>query len=325
MPTPWDSIKILADPTRLRILRLVAQEELAVNELQEILEMGQSRISSHLAQLRQGGAVADRRDGKKTYYSLDADIPAPVRAVIDAALAALDHEPEVKADAKSLARIVEKRRHRAEEYFNTVAGRLGKNYCPGRSWEAIGHLLFQLVPRIRIADLGAGEGVISQLLAAHAAFIHCIDNSPRMVEVGRQLAQKHGIENLEYRLGDIEDVPLPDASVDLALLSQALHHAQHPEKALREAHRILKPNGKLLVLDLKQHTFEKARELYADQWLGFSENQLCDWLARAGFQKIQAGVVARETTAPHFETLLASAEKGTAPQPHNTPTTPPRT
>ncbi|MDR2863902.1 MAG: metalloregulator ArsR/SmtB family transcription factor [Puniceicoccales bacterium] len=309
MATPWDFLKILADRTRLRILRLLAQEELAVNEMQEILEMGQSRISTHLASLRKGGAVSSRRDGKKTYYALNAGLTPSVRTVLEAALASISHEPDVRTDTRNLARCVEKRRHATEEYFDAVAGRLGKNYCPGRSWEAIGHLLFQLVPRLCIADLGAGEGVISQLLARQAEFVHCIDNSVRMVEVGSQLAAKHDIGNLKYRLGDIEDVPLDDASVDIALLSQALHHAQHPEKALREAHRILKPGGKLLVLDLKQHTFEKARELYADRWLGFSENQLCDWLVHVGFKKIQANVIVREKDPPHFETLLASAIK----------------
>jgi ArsR family transcriptional regulator len=309
MPTPWDALKTLSDPTRLRILRLLGQEELSVGELQEILEMGQSRISSHLALLRQSGLVTDRRDGKKTYYAPDPALPASVRAVFDAAITAVAREPAALADSRNLARAVEKRRRHAEEYFNAIAGRLGKNYCPGRSWEALGRMLLHLVPRIRVADLGAGEGVISRLLARRAEFVHCIDNSSRMVEVGAQLAARHNIKNLEYRLGDIERVPLDAASVDLALFSQSLHHARHPENALREAFRILKPGGTLLVLDLKQHNFEKARELYADQWLGFPENQLCEWMERAGFHGIRAEVVFRETDPPHFETLFASAEK----------------
>ncbi len=309
MPSPWDVIKILAASTRFRSLRLIEQEELAVNELQEILEMGQSRISSHLALLRQSELVTDRREGKKTFYSLAPGIPAEARGVITTAFDAVAREPDVCADAQNLERILEKRRRLSEEYFNAVAGRLGRNYCPGRSWEAVGHMLFHLVPHIRIADLGAGEGIISQLLAKHAEFVYCIDNSPRMVDVGRQLAQKHGFENLEYRLGDIEEVPLDDASVDLALLSQALHHATHPEKALREAYRILKPGGKLLLLDLRRHNFEKARELYADRWLGFSENTLCDWLTRTGFRQVRAEIVARESEEPHFETILASGLK----------------
>lgn len=309
MATPWDTLKLLADATRVRILRLVAREELAVTEIQDILEMGQSRISSHLALLRSADLVLDRRDGKKTFYSLHPDLTAPVRAVLDAAFESIAREAEVKADAKSLARIIERRRHAAEEYFNTVAGRLGKNHCPGRSWEAIGHMLFRLIPRVRIADLGAGEGVISQLLARRAEFVHCIDNSPKMVEFGRKLAEQHGIRNLEYKLGDIDDVPLPDASVDIALLSQALHHSPHPERALAEAHRILKPGGQIVILDLRRHSFEKARELYADYWLGFSENALADMLAKAGFRSVTIEIVAREPDEPHFETLLACADK----------------
>ena len=309
MATPWDTLKILSDATRVRILRLLSREELAVTEIQDILEMGQSRISSHLALLRAADLVLDRRDGKKTFYSLHPELPASVRAVLDAAFETVSREAEVKADAKALARVIERRRHATEEYFNTVAGRLGKNYCPGRSWEALGHMMFRLVPRVRIADLGAGEGVISQLLARNAEFVHAIDNSEKMVEFGRKLAEQHGIRNLEYKLGDLEDVPLDDASVDIALLSQALHHAQHPEKALAEAFRILRPGGRVVLLDLRRHTFEKARDLYADYWLGFSENALADMLAKAGFKGVSVEVVSREVQEPHFETLLAVGEK----------------
>src|SRR5581483_8015818 len=186
-------------------------------------------------------------------------------------------------------------------YFNLIAGRLGKNYCPGRSWEAIGHLALRLTPSIDIADLGAGEGLLSQLLAQRARQVWCIDNSPGMVEVGTALAQKNGLVNLTYKLGNIESVPLPDKSVDLAILSQALHHAQHPQAAVDEAFRILRPGGQILILDLNEHTFEKARELYADVWLGFKESALHGFLKRAGFGKVEVNAVAKEAAEPHFE------------------------
>ena len=166
------------------------------------------------------------------------------------------------------------------------------------------------MPSIVVADLGAGEGLISQLLAHRARRVWCIDNSPRMVEVGTDLAKKNGLANLAYKLGDIEDVPLPDRSVDLAILSQALHHAIRPQTAVNEAFRILRPGGQLLVLDLKEHAFEKARELYADVWLGFKESALHGFLKRAGFSKVEVTVVSRETAEPYFETLLASGAKG---------------
>jgi ubiquinone/menaquinone biosynthesis C-methylase UbiE/DNA-binding transcriptional ArsR family regulator len=309
MNASWDTLKILSDPTRVRLLALLLTEELSVAELQEILGMAQSRISSQLALLRQADLVSDRREGKKAFYSIRAQTDPRQLGLVRSACDAVSDLPELAEDRANLARILARRRKQSEAYFNFIAGKLGKNYCPGRSWEAIGHLALRLTPAITIADLGAGEGLISQLLARRAARIWCIDNSPRMIEVGTDFAAKNGLANLTYKLGDIESVPLPDASVDLAILSQALHHAQHPQKAVAEAHRILKPGGQVLILDLKSHTFEKAHELYADVWLGFKESELHAFLHKAGFQHLDITTVAKEPSEPHFETLLASGTK----------------
>ena len=309
MADSWETLKLLADSTRIRILSLLTREELSVAELQEVLNMGQSRISSHLGLLRQGELVHDRREGKKTFYALNRRFDPQGLALMEAACASVDGSEQIVSDYANLKRILEKRKQQSEQYFNSVAGRLCKNYCPGRSWEAIGHFLLHLTPKIRIADLGAGEGLISQLLARRAERVTCVDNSPKMVEFGRELAKKNGFSNLDYQLGDIEEVPLKDESVDLALLSQALHHAQHPETAVQEAFRILQPGGELIIVDLLEHQFEKARELYADIWLGFSENTLYQFLKNAGFRKIEVTVVACESVEPNFQTVLASGVK----------------
>lgn len=309
MADSWETLKLLADSTRVRILSLLTREELSVAELQEVLDMGQSRISSHLGLLRQGELVLDRREGKKTFYAINQSFDVQGLALMRAACASVEASEQIVSDCANLKRILEKRKQQSEQYFNSVAGRLGKNYCPGRSWEAIGHFLLHLTPKIKIADLGAGEGLVSQLLARRAEQVTCIDNSPKMVEFGRELAKKNGFSNLSYQLGDIEQVPLKDASVDLALLSQALHHAQHPELAIQEAFRILKPGGELIIIDLLEHQFEKARELYADVWLGFSENTLYQFLKSAGFRQIEVNVVAREPEEPNFQTVLASGVK----------------
>jgi len=310
MADSWEILKLLADSTRVRILSLLSREELSVAELQEILDMGQSRISSHLGLLRQGELVTDRREGKKTYYAINPGFNSEGAELLRSACRAVDGTSRITEDKANLNRILEKRKRIAEEYFNSVAGRLGKNYCPGRSWEAIGHFLLHLVPKITIADLGAGEGLVSQLLARRAEKVICVDNSPKMVEFGIELAEKNGFTNLTYELGDIEEIPLEAGSVDLALLSQALHHAQRPQLAVEEAYRILKPGGKLIVLDLLEHDFEKARELYADVWLGFSENKLYGFLKEAGFQRIEVNVVAKEKEDPQFETVMAGGTKG---------------
>ena len=310
MNASWDILKILSDPTRLRLLALVMREELSVAELQEILNMGQSRISSQLALLRTVNLVTDRREGKNAFYSFRNHLPEKTQALIKAAVESVSELPVVADDRENLDRILQKRRRTQEQYFNLIAGRLGRNYCPGRSWEAIGHLALRLTPSIDIADLGAGEGLLSQLLAHRARQVWCIDNSPRMIEVGTSLARKNGLANLVYKLGDIESMPLADKSVDLAILSQALHHAQHPQIAVDEAFRILRPGGQILILDLNEHTFEKARELYADVWLGFKESALHAFLKKAGFGKVEVTMVAREAEEPYFETLLASGTKG---------------
>jgi ArsR family transcriptional regulator len=296
----------LHDPTRLRILALLEEEELSVAELQEILHLGQSRISTHLAHLRRVGLVQPRREGKRTYYSLVKKLDRDSRQILDSALLTLAEVPGALADAASLKLVLDKRRASAREHFNRVAGRLGKSFCPGRTWTEIGPLLAQLIPRVVVADLGAGEGWLSQLLARRAEKVIAVDNSPKMVAFGRAEAKKKGIANLEFRLGDLAEPPIPERSVDVVLLSQALHHAANPQQAVTAAAKLLRKGGRLVVLDLNQHHFDPARELYGDHWLGFSEADLREWLNTAGLREIEVQLLAPEDEPPHFQPTLAS-------------------
>jgi ArsR family transcriptional regulator len=311
MASTINFLRLLADPTRLRLMLLLEQEELSVAELQEILGMGQSRISSHLAQLKRAGVVQDRRAGKNVYYGLTtAPERNSTRAKVNELTRILAREmPETVRDRTALKVTLRKRQDKAREYFDQLAGKFGRSYCPGRSWQALAHTMIALLPPLSVADLGAGEGTLSQLLAKNARKVIAIDNSPKMVEFGSQLAKKHGFKNLEYRLGDIEDPPIAKNSVDLAILSQALHHAIHPQQAIAAAHLILKRGGRLVILDLLSHRFERARQLYADHWLGFSEVQLHQFLEKSGFREIEVNVVAREKQSPHFQTVFATGVK----------------
>ncbi len=300
------ALKVVADPTRVRILRLLGRDELAVAELQEILSIGQSTLSSHLAQLRQVGLVEDRKSGKHVRYSLRHPVPAPLAGLLEEAGREIG---EIRHDEEALGLVLEKRRQRTRAYFDELAGRFGRHYMPGRSWKAVAEALLALLPEVDAADLGAGEGAVAFLLARRARRVRAVDSSPQMVEYGKRLAAERGFANVEYRLGDLERLPLEDSSVDVAFFSQSLHHAQHPERAVAEAWRILRPEGRVVVLDLARHNREEARELYADEWLGFSEVEMRRFLRAAGFEGIETSVVHREEQPPHFETLLAVASK----------------
>lgn len=302
-------LSILTDQTRLRILAVLETVELSVAELQDVLRTGQSRISSHLSLLKSNGLLQTRRDGQRIYYRWATPLNHETNQLLTIGLKAAKEIATAREDQKSLQSVLKKRQESSRTYFNTIAGRLGKHYCPGRSWEAVGHLLLQLTPPLVIADLGAGEGLLSQLLAPRSKKVIAIDNSPRMVEVGSELAKSNGLTQLEYRLGDLEAPPITANSVDLTILSQALHHATQPQQALHAAYKILKKGGRVLILDLNQHSFEKARTLYADLWLGFSENELQHMLHQAGFKEISTSIVAKEKEPPHFQTLLALATK----------------
>jgi SAM-dependent methyltransferase len=299
MPSMLKSLKLLSDPTRLRILMLVEHEALFVAELQEILGMGQSRISTQLSLLKTEGLVSDERSGKNNIYTCAADSD-----LMEVARLAAAEVPEVAADETALRHLLRKRKDSSRAYFDELAGRFGKDYVPGRSWKALAEALIKVLNYNVVADLGAGEGTLAQLLAQRAEKVIAVDLSPKMVEFGQNLAIQNGLSNLEYRIGDIETPPIENNSLDLAVLSQALHHAEHPQRALDAALRILKPGGRLIVLDLLLHTFEEARQIYADRWLGFSESDLATMMEKSGFVQIETVVADRESEAPKFQTLL---------------------
>ena len=298
--------RLLADPGRVRILLLLEKEELSVAELQSVLGAAQSSLSTNLAQLKQAGLVEDRRTGKSIQYKLKSGAGEWLHQTLHAAIGEI---PEASEDLRSLELVLRKRQEKMRTYFDGLAGRFGREYVPGRSWKGLAETLLKLLPPMVIADLGAGEGTFSQLLAHRAQLVIAVDNSEKMVEFGRDLARRHGVANLEYRHGDLEAPPIDEGSVDLAFFSQSLHHAPHPRKAVDAAYRILKPGGRIVVLDLVRHNFEEAREMYADLWLGFAEVEIEDFLKRAGFQNIETSTVHKEEQPPYFETLLGVGVK----------------
>jgi ubiquinone/menaquinone biosynthesis C-methylase UbiE len=309
MSSTLKSLRALSDPTRLRLMALLERDELSVNELQEITRLGQSRISTHLGLLSDCALVQARREGKRTFYRLNPQATGATGEFIQLAFRGAQELPEHGGDQINLKRVVNRRREHAQVYFNQIAGRFDRVYGPGRSWQAFGHLLLRILPPLVVADLGAGEGLLSELLARRCKKVIAVDNSEKIVAFGAAKAKKNGLKNLEFRQGDLQNPPIEPNSVDLVILSQALHHAEIPAAAIAATHKILRPRGQILILDLLKHNFDKARELYGDRWPGFAESDLHRWLDEASFKKIEISVVAREEQPPHFQTILASGEK----------------
>jgi ArsR family transcriptional regulator len=299
-------LRALADETRMRILHLLAQEELSGTDLMEILNMGQSRISTHLALLKEVGLVQDRKAGRRTFYSI---APGPAAGFWENVQGANTSAPEFEADAAGLRALRERNRSERRAYFDRVAASFGEELLPGRTWEGLARAVLQLAPRTRYADLGIGDGLLTLMLAEVAAQVTAVDISAEMLAQLATRAKAKGFTNIEYVEGDIEDLPLSDASHDVVVASQALHHARTPARCLAEAQRLLVRGGRLLVIDLLAHNEEWVREKLGHLHLGFTEHGLEELVAQAGFEKVRVVRAARDPQPPHFMTLVATAVK----------------
>jgi SAM-dependent methyltransferase len=300
--------RLLGDEARVRLLRLLARERLNVKELTAILGIAQSGVSRHLGLLRESRLVTEERDGGFAYYRLAPDGPAELGelwAALQQQLMDAGDDALARADE---ARLQEVLRLRKEDFVRH--GRANGQLVPGRSWAAWARGLGHLLPPMVVADLGCGEGYLTIEAAAWAKRVIAVDRSPEVLRRARALARKRGVRNIVWKQGEIERVPVGDGEVDLVLLSQALHHAADPERALVEARRILRPKGRLLVLDLREHDQAWVTGL-GDRWLGFRDDTLTKLLRAAGFTQPRIQVGARLKGDP-FTVLVASATKGTA-------------
>lgn len=288
--------RLLGDEARLRILRLLERERLNVSELTSILGIAQPGVSRHLRLLKEGGLVQEERDRGWTYYGL-----ASAPEALGRAWEMLRQEIRSLESKGDDARLQEILRHRKEEFTHE------RGLVPGKSWAAWARALGHLLPALRVADLGCGEGYLALEAARWAKHVIAVDVSDRALEGAKTLAQARSIRNLSFKKGEIEDLPLDDASVDVALLSQALHHAKDPACAIREAARVLAPGGTLLLLDLKSHKEEWVRKL-GDKWMGFDEESLRSMMRQAGLRDLDVEIGASRRGDP-FQVIVASGRK----------------
>lgn len=299
-------LQLLGEPTRVRLLALVAEHELTVAELTTITELGQSSVSTHLGKLRESGLVRDRRAGASTYYALD-DGAMPEEARKLWALVAGDVKDHVlEADRQRSAKVLAGR-EREDAWPDALAGQMERYYSPGRTWEATARGLVGLTRLGDVLDAGSGDGTIAELLAPQARRITCLDRSQRMIDAAR--ARLARFDNVEVRVGDVHELPFDDASFDEVLLFNVLTHAVTPGRALGEAARVLRQRGRLVVITLDAHEHEGVAASYREVHRGFAPDKLRRMLQRAGLAVSRCEVTSREKRPPHFQIVTAFANK----------------
>ncbi len=297
------TLNLLGDESRIRLCALLRERELSVGDLVRVTGISQSRVSTHLARLREGGFVRDRRDGQYAYYALASDaLPATTRALLDEA--ASTDDPTLEGDRKRLSELDAERRGELPESF---AGAMDRHYSPGRTWQSFVVGLAALLRLGDVLDVGSGDGSAASFVAPYCKSLTCVDTSARMVEAARERLAKH--PHAEVSVADGEALPMRAASFDTVILFHTLTYAEHPPRVVEECARVLRPGGRLVVLTLAQHEQHELTAPYGERHAGFSPRGLRAALSRAGLDVTFADVAAREAKKPHFEVVLAVGEK----------------
>jgi ArsR family transcriptional regulator len=306
LPETLDAFHLLGDPTRVRLLALLAERELSVAELTQITELGQSRVSTHLGRLREAGVLRDRRDGASVRYALrEGGLPEQIERAWAVVTRDLD-DPVLEADRRRCEALL-RARDRGAQWADAVAGEMERHYSPGRTWEALARGFLGLVELGDVLDAGSGDGTVAQLLAARARSVTCLDRSPRMVAAARARLAAH--DNVRVLVGDVEAVPAGDASFDQVLLYNVLACVPQPARAIAELARVLRPGGSLVVVTLDAHAHPEVTAPYGHVHPGFKAAALRRLLARTDLVIERCEVTSRERRDPHFQIVTAVAQR----------------
>ena len=303
----WSTrLKVFADATRVRLLALLAREELTVAELSAITQLAQPRVSTHLAKLKEAGLARDRRAGVSAYYRFDEDNLDSVQRELWRSLRDGSDDPLLRQDAERVANVLANRAA-DQNWADSVAGDMERHYSPGRTWEALARTALPLLETGDVLDIASGDGVLAELLSPHARRYVCIDTSTRVVAAAGERLRR--FPNVEVREGDMHALPFKDGSFDLVVLMHALTYSAKPAQAVAEAARVLRRGGRLLLSSLGKHEHKSVVDAYGHVNLGFSEKELRKFAEKAGLEIANAETVTRERRPPHFEVISLTAVK----------------
>ena len=299
-------LKTLADPTRVRLLHLLSEQELTVAELTEITGLAQSRVSTHLAKLKELHLIHDRRAGVSAFYSFSVNQLAQREQALWQATNDGLEDSLLQQDQQTLE-LVLARRNRDESWADSVAGEMRRHYSPGRTFEATSRAMLELLQLGDVIDIASGDGTLAEILAPRVKSLRCLDISEKVIAAGEQRLAAH--PHVQFQLGDMHALPCDDASADQVLLLHALTYTQNAAGVATEAARVLRPNGQVLVATLKDHSHKQVVEPFGHMNNGFSEAQLTELFEAAGLTVKLCEVTSREARSPQFEVITLLATK----------------
>lgn len=305
-------LRLLGDPTRVRLLALLGREELSVAEITDVTQLAQSRVSTHLGKLREAGLVKDRRDGASSFYTMSRDAMPDEARRVWALLEATTEDPLIEQDRERVREVVRARAGGAS-WADSVAGRMERHYSPGRTWEASLRGLLGLMSLGDVLDVASGDGALAELVAPRCRAMTCLDASETVLEAARLRLARIG--NVRFARGDMHELPFEAASFDQVMLMNCLTFARSPSRALAEAARVLRPGGALAGVTLKTHRHEMAAVTYSHVRFGFEPRELQAMLEAAGLVVDACGVTSREKRPPNFEVISIHARKTGASAP----------
>lgn len=305
LATASSALRLLADPTRVRLLALLEREELTVAELAAVLHLAQPRVSTHLAKLKEADLVRDRRAGVSAYYRANSEGDEHAHTLLKLLREGID-DALLREDAARLPGVLAQRA-RDQGWADSVAGDMERHYSPGRTWETVARALLQLLETGDVLDIASGDGLTAELLAPHARSIVCVDSSERVVEAARERLK--AFAHVEVVHGDMHALNLGKRRFDLVLMLHALTYAEQPAQAIAEAARCLRSGGRLLAVSLGKHDHRAAVAPFDHRNLGFRREELAALAKKAGLDVINVLRLSRERRAPHFEVISLLARK----------------